>query len=316
MLVKRLRVGLVGIGKIARDQHIPVLQANPAFEIVACASRNSRIDDVENYTTLKEMLDAQRDLDAVAICTPPQFHYDAAHLALTRGKHVLLEKPPCSSTVQLKLLTRLALASKLTLFQAWHSRYAPAVDAARQWLKSRVVHQINIVWKEDVRQWHPGQTWIWQAGGFGVFDPGINAISILTTILPAPIFVASANLYFPSNCDAPIAADLRFKSDSGLEVRAEFDFRHSGIQTWDIDISTGAGTLKLAHGGAALFLDGRRRAGSDADKMDPHAEYAPLYKHFADLINSRACDVDARPFQLVADAFLVGKRITVEPFFE
>ena len=33
-------------------------------------------------------------------------------------------------------------------------------------------------------RWHPGQEWIWQAGGFGVFDPGINALSIVTRILP------------------------------------------------------------------------------------------------------------------------------------
>ena len=42
----------------------------------------------------------------------------------------------------------------------------------------------RIIWKEDVHHWHPGQRWIWEPGGFGVFDPGINALSVLTEILP------------------------------------------------------------------------------------------------------------------------------------
>jgi hypothetical protein len=44
---------------------------------------------------------------------------------------------------------------------------------------------VEIVWHEDVRKWHPGQQWIWEPGGFGVFDPGINALSIATRIFPA-----------------------------------------------------------------------------------------------------------------------------------
>ncbi len=46
------------------------------------------------------MLAQAPDLDAVAICTPPQAHYEAAKLALAQGKHVLLEKPPCTSLTQ------------------------------------------------------------------------------------------------------------------------------------------------------------------------------------------------------------------------
>ena len=54
------------------------------------------------------MLEGLPDLDAVAICTPPQQHYAAAKLALAKGKHVLLEKPPCTSALQLEHLVRLA----------------------------------------------------------------------------------------------------------------------------------------------------------------------------------------------------------------
>ena len=70
----------------------------------------------------------------------------------------------------------------------WLKSCAPAVPAARAWLAQHRPVAAEIVWKEDVRHWHPGQAWIWEPGGLGVFDPGINALSILTEILPAPVF--------------------------------------------------------------------------------------------------------------------------------
>jgi len=76
------RIGVVGIGKIARDQHIPVLRRSTEFELAACASRNAQVEGVANFATAEAMLDGCPDLDAVAICTPPQAHFETARLAL------------------------------------------------------------------------------------------------------------------------------------------------------------------------------------------------------------------------------------------
>jgi len=309
--MKPVRVGLVGIGKIARDQHIPALRANPAFVLAACASRNAKVDGILNFPTIEDMLAAGQEIDAVAICTPPQFHYEAAKLALGKGKHVLLEKPPCTTTLQLAHLAELANAAKRTLFQTWHSQHAHGVAPAQRWLKRRKVRGVRVTWKEDVRQWHPGQTWIWQAGGFGIFDPGINAISILSEIMPEPFFVESAHLYVASNHEAPIAAEMSFRTDSGAEIKAAFDFRHTGVQTWDIDVDTDAGAIRLSAGGGKLTI-GDELVPADAGALEN--EYESIYRHFADLIERGRCDVDARPLQLVADIFLLAKRSIVEPF--
>lgn len=312
--MKRIRIGLVGVGKIARDQHIPALRANGNYDLVACASRNAQVDGVANHASLAEMLDAHPDLDAVAISTPPQVHYEAASLALARGKHVFLEKPPCSTTAQLDRLAARAREAERALFQTWHSRFARGVAPARRWLASRTLKRVTVTWKEDVRQWHPGQTWIWQAGGFGVFDPGINALSILTEILSEAFFVTAAELFVPKNCEAPIAADISFVTDGGVAIAAAFDFRHIGVQTWDIDVETDKGTLKLAEGGSKLFIDGTAVPGEGPD--GPHGEYEALYARFADLVARGQSEVDGRPFQLVADSFLAGKRTSVEAFVE
>ena len=93
----------------------------------------------------------------------------------------MLEKPPGATLSEVQALVELAERQNVALFASWHSREAAAVESARHWLGSRHLRKVRVSWKEDVRVWHPGQTWIWKAGGFGVFDPGINALSILTT---------------------------------------------------------------------------------------------------------------------------------------
>jgi predicted dehydrogenase len=306
-----IKVGIVGVGKIARDQHIPSIAANPAFRFAAASSRHAQAAGVRNFPSLEEMLAAVPDLDAIAICTPPQTHYQAARTALTAGKHVLLEKPPCTTLTELTHLTQLAASKQLSLYQTWHSQHAYGVAPAAQLLAQRQLKSARVTWIEDVRMWHPGQTWIWEAGGFGVLDPGINALSILTRLIDEPIFARAATLYVPSNCETPIAAHLTLLCAGGPQIEVQLDFRHTGTQTWDIEVQTDAGPLKLSAGGAEL-TQGDAPAPHAAGKL--HSEYASIYRRFAELVAHHQSEVDARPMQLVADIFLIAKRVVVEPF--
>ena len=263
---------------------------------------------VPHFATIEELLRDGPDIDAVALCTPPQVRRAQALAALEAGKHVMLEKPPGAAVSELDPLIALAAAKGRTLFATWHSRYAPAVEPARQWLAQRRIRSVRIDWKEDVRVWHPGQAWIWQPGGLGVFDPGINALSILTRILQEPVFVTEAELSFPSNCQAPIAANLSLATATGLPIAAAFDFRQTGPQSWDITIETDGGQLKLSLGGAQMT------AGDQLLVDEREREYPGLYHRFAELAKTGASDVDLAPLRLVADAFLLGRRTIVEPF--
>ncbi|HUH49146.1 MAG TPA: Gfo/Idh/MocA family oxidoreductase, partial [Mycoplana sp.] len=200
-----IQLALVGVGKIARDQHLPSIEKNRDFKLVAAASRHGTVDGITNFKSIEEMLAAVPEIEAVSLCMPPQYRYEAAHTALSAGKHVFLEKPPGATLSEVEDLQALADKKGLSLFASWHSRYAPAVEAAKTFLASTTIGSMRVIWKEDVRHWHPNQEWIWQAGGLGVFDPGINALSIVTHILPRPVFITNATLEFPENRDAPIA---------------------------------------------------------------------------------------------------------------
>lgn len=304
-----IKLGIVGVGKIVRDQHLPAVAKDPNYRLVAAASRHGKVENIPNFPTIEAMLDAVPELEAVSLCMPPQFRYDAARTALMAKKHVFLEKPPGATVSEVEDLKALATANGVSLFASWHSRYAPAVEAARAFLGSTTIRSAAINWKEDVRRWHPNQEWIWAPGGFGVFDPGINALSIVTHILPA-MFITSAVLDFPENRAAPVAAHVVFRTSSGLPVRMELDWLQTGPQSWDILADTEAGQMVLSGGGSKLAIDGR------IVHDEPEAEYPSLYKRFAEIVRAGTSDVDLAPLQHVADAFMLGKRNVVEAFFD
>ncbi|HEY5759682.1 MAG TPA: Gfo/Idh/MocA family oxidoreductase [Steroidobacter sp.] len=305
-----IKLAIVGLGKIARDQHLPSLAANPNYQLVAVASPHNKLDGTPSYPDIETLLREQPGIEAVSLCCTPQVRYDIARYALEQNKHVMLEKPPGATLNEVAGLMDMAQQRQLALFATWHSREAAAVEPAREWLAGRKIRKVQVTWKEDVRVWHPGQAWIWKAGGLGVFDPGINALSIITRILPQPLVLKDAELHFPSNCETPIAAELTLQGPGGLPVRAEFDFLQTGPQSWDIDIETDDGHLLLSKGGSVMHVDGKQTVSA------PDREYANLYARFAPLVRERRMDVDLAAFRLVADAFMAGRRSVVDPFIE
>ena len=301
------RIALVGIGKIARDAHVPTIAASTDFELVAAVTGHTAPPGVPGFRSIGEMAQAVA-VDAVSICTPPRGRLALVEEAFAHGLDVMIEKPPAATLSEAEAFAGLARQADRILYATWHSREAAGVEPARRWLEGKQITRVTCHWKEDVRVWHPGQAWIWEPG-IGVFDPGINALSVLTRILPAPLLLQAAELRFPSNREAPIAADLDYTHDDA-PVRVEFDFDQRGPQTWDIHVETDGGTLTLSLGASKLAIDG-----APVDVGDV-PEYARLYRRFAELRASRESDADLAPFRHVADAFLLGRRATTIPFEE
>jgi predicted dehydrogenase len=305
--VKPIKIAIIGYGKIAEDQHVPSIRANPRFELAASSSRSGQGVD-RKFTDWRELIRSVEGLEAVAITTPPEPRYEIARECMLAGLHCLLEKPPTTGLAEIADLACLAEAQQMSLFTTWHAQHHSTVQAAAQALAGKRIAKMTIHWHEDVHKWHPGQKWIWQAGGFGVFDPGINALSIATKIFPGGLFVQSAELSFPENSQTPIAAEITFASpQADGPLTGSLDWRRTEGEEWTIAVETSDGTqARLEDGGARLILKGAASADSGL------GEYPDIYRAFVDLIDERKSLVDVAPLRLVADCLLVGSRKTVE----
>jgi predicted dehydrogenase len=306
--MKPIRIAIIGFGKIAADQHVPSISGNPRFELVATSSRSGQgVEPV--FSDWRELLEKVEGLEAVAITTPPSVRHEIARECISRGLQVLMEKPPTVTLSEVDDLASFAEAKGVTLFATWHARHNPAVAAAAKALAGNRISEMRIVWHEDVHKWHPGQQWIWEPGGFGVFDPGINAFSIATAIFPGELFVRSAELSFPENAQTPIAAEIEFASDvADGPLHCSLDWRRTEGEEWTITVRTAdALEIRLTDGGSRLIVDGVEQ------KVRESGEYADIYREFADLVDDRRSSVDVRPLRLVADCFLASRRRIVEP---
>lgn len=114
-----MRVGLIGYGywgqKIAR-----VLKEIGVLTVIADrdSNRSNKAlmeQDVPSYSSLEAILVYKDPVDAVAIATPSETHYEIAKAALEAGKHVFVEKPLTTNYEEACKLEKLALEKGLTL---------------------------------------------------------------------------------------------------------------------------------------------------------------------------------------------------------
>ena len=304
------KIAIIGLGKISQDQHVPVIGASSDFQLAAIAStRGVGHADVPVFKSPAELYRAMPEVGVVAVNTPPGVRHGIAHEALAAGKDVLLEKPPATTLSELIDLETFAKAKGRVLFATWHSIFNPAVDEARALIAKAGLRSLHIEWREDVKKWHPGQDWVWEPGGFGVFDPGINALSILSYILPSVPFVKAAELTYPSNRQTPIGVKLTMSDAKGTALTVDFDWREKGAEKWHMLIELADGRFaRLFKGGAALSVDDKTIVEA------PSEEYQRIYRRLAELLASRRSDVDAAPLRIVADAMLLGRRLTTDAF--
>jgi D-galactose 1-dehydrogenase len=311
-VVAKRKIAVVGVGKISQDQHLPVIDKSRDFELAATVStRGLAHNGLPVFRTQAELFKAMPEVGLVAICTPPGVRHAYVREAIDAGKDVLLEKPPTPTLSEFDDLVAYGEKRGRLLFQTWHSQYNDAVDAAKKILKKEGVASVRIDWRESVRKWHPGQDWVWEPGGFGVCDPGINAMSIFTKIMPFPVFVESAKLSFPSNKQTPVDVEAVFKSGEKHQPKmsAGFNWLEETGEIWTIAIETEAGSkLKLEKGGTVLKVGGK------TEVAEPSTEYEQIYDRFAKLLKKGKSDMDGAPLRLIADMFLLGARENVAEF--
>ncbi len=302
-------IALAGIGKIARDEHMPALEGSADWRLDATISRSAEVEGVRSFATMEEFLSDPGEVRTVSLALPPKPRMDYARQAIEAGLNVMLEKPPAPTLTEMRKLAALAESRGVVLFASWHSRVGAAVAEARRRLSGATLQRLDIDWREDVRQFHPDQDWVWDPGNLGVFDPGINAASILVRILDETPHLVSCSMEVPEGRHTPIAAEMTFGHGSGAGISGRLDWRHDGGPVWRMDIETDRERFALTRSGTAIEVDGAEIA------LDGSvAEYPLVYARLAELVRAGESEVDLRPMELVADAFLIAERRVGAPF--
>ena len=162
---RTLRGGVVGYGFISERGHVPAYQLPGAtkFEIVAiadtCAARREKahlaIPGARIYETHEQLLDAERGtIDFVDVTTPPCDHQRVARAALSRGLHVLCEKPLATSGQEARAMATYARETRRVLFPCHNYKHAPVIKAVRQILNAGLIGPVRLVTLQTFRNTH------------------------------------------------------------------------------------------------------------------------------------------------------------------
>lgn len=308
----RIRIGIVGLGKIAHDQHLPSIMQNERFEIAFLADKSVRSSvEAPHFNSLEAVLDAGISFDAVSVCTSPQPRLELCQRLLPLQCFLLLEKPSAASFEDALRIQQNATYHNSHIFAAWHSRFAPQIGRAKDWTNKHRIIRGKVIWRENASKWHPGQDWLWRRGGFGVFDPGMNALSILTYILPGRAFsVCHGILKTPINSETPTVAKFLLNSRQ-TEIHCEFEFHDQDDDVWEIQLEGLDGsTMTISEGGASISIDG------SAFERNDSREYQQIYEHFSRLISNRQSDFDIEPLRIIDSVFSKCRRELIGPLDE
>jgi hypothetical protein len=149
---QKARLGFIGAGWWATANYMPLLAAREDVELAAvCRLGRDELRRVKEHfgfafaTEDAAELVAQPGLDAVVVTSPHTLHHQHAKLALSRGLHVLCEKPMCTRGEHARELVRLAQAKGVHLLVPYGWHYKPFVQQAKQWLDDGAVGTVQYV---------------------------------------------------------------------------------------------------------------------------------------------------------------------------
>jgi predicted dehydrogenase/O-antigen/teichoic acid export membrane protein len=149
-LNSRLRVGIIGCGAIAENSHLPALLSSSLVELVAvCDVSKARLSYIQRQFSLGKAIAAldYRQLfdvaDAVVLTLPNHLHTPVGCEFLSRGIHVLCEKPLAATREECERLRESARDADSVLAVGYYTRFYPSTELTRQLIQSGFLGRLH-----------------------------------------------------------------------------------------------------------------------------------------------------------------------------
>ncbi|MGE3262430.1 MAG: Gfo/Idh/MocA family protein [Bacteriovoracia bacterium] len=213
------RIGLVGYGFISGKGHVPAFAKRDDVEIVAvadiCEARRDlarqALPQAKIYSTYRELLAGEKNLDILDIASPPAVHAEIAVAALEKGIHVLCEKPLATSTEQARAMLSAAEKNKRVLFPCHNYKHAPVVKLIQEVIDSGRIGAVKSVTLQTFRNTHAKGVKEWRTdwrrdfatsgGGIGM-DHGSHTFYLTFSWLKSlPIWLSAKALNLSTEWD-------------------------------------------------------------------------------------------------------------------
>lgn len=222
---KRIRVALVGFGKMGASHHA-IINAHPMIEMAAiCDSAGYVLSVMQKYTGVRGFSDFGRmikdvPLDAIVIATPSRLHAQMVEAALEAGLHVFCEKPFCLDASESLRLAELAAAKALVNQVGYHYRFVGTFREFKRLLDLGAIGAVShvlaeaygpVVLKETAGTWRSKRS----EGGGCLYDYAAHPINLLNWYFGPAVAVSGSSVkkMFSRDTEDEVYSTLRFGSD-------------------------------------------------------------------------------------------------------
>jgi virulence factor len=209
-MTRSLRVGVVGLGDIARKAYLPVLTARADVELTLMTRDPTRLADVarrhgdpRGTTRFEDLLDGS--LDAALVHASTDAHVELVEQLLTAGVPVLVDKPLAPDLAQATRLVELAEERGVSLAVGFNRRFCPAhVALTHEPVSVALVQKHRSGLPEEPRRF--------------VLDDFIHVVDTLRFLLPAGKEEVSVWCTTQDALLATVTLALRVGATTGLGV--------------------------------------------------------------------------------------------------
>jgi predicted dehydrogenase len=148
----KVRIGVIGCGRVAREHHLPSLKRIPSAEVAACFDPDKdRMTGLAGNFSIPRCCDSAASLlhdpeiDAVCILTPTPSHRDLGLAALEAGKHLFMEKPLALTREDCLLLAEKSRKTDRKTMVCFNLRWHRLIRQAERLITSGLVGEIKAV---------------------------------------------------------------------------------------------------------------------------------------------------------------------------
>ena len=226
--MQKVKWGVIGTAKIARNSTIPGLKLSESSELYAIAGRSlekakafqDEFGFEKAYGSYDEILE-DPEVQAVYIPLPNDLHYKYTIAALKKGKHVLCEKPLGLNAGEVREMYKTAEEEGVCLMEAFAFVHTPYMASLKKDLEDKVIGEVDYMdsaflisgFSENIRLYK-------EQGGGAMYDLGCYPTSMFLSLIDSePDFVTACAEYSDKGIDLLTSGSIRFKNG----IRASFN---------------------------------------------------------------------------------------------